>query len=212
MKRFQRHMALTLMVCVALAVAACGGSATAGSPNSGGGGASGGATAAPTATPKPKPTAVPKITVAFCQGIMTVAQANQIMNPPTSATTIRVDAPASGGGSCNYEYKPFHSVVSIVFGPTVIDASNPQAVLAALDKQIPQSANATFTTTPVSGVGDTAQFLTVVFAALPTKMASMQVIYGKIAFSCDNFNVQGASFATEQTSLTQVCKQYISQL
>lgn len=208
MKRFQASVLFTLLVCVSLAVAACGGGATAGSST--GGGSS--ATTAPTTPPKPKPTAVPKITVAFCQGIMTVAQANQIMQPPTPATTIRVDAPASGGGSCNYEYKPFHSVVSIVFGPNTIDASNPQAFFAAADKQIPQSANATFTTTPVSGVGDAAQFLTVVFAALPMKMASLQVIYGKIGFTCDNFNVQGSSFATQQTDLTQVCKQYVSQL
>lgn len=209
MKRFQASVLFSLLMCVSLGVSACSG-ATAGSPT--GGGASAAATTAPTATPKPKPAAVPKITVAFCQGIMTVAQANQIMHPPTPATTIRVDAPASGGGSCNYEYKPFHSVVSIVFGPTVIDASNPQAFFAAADKQIPQSANATFTTTPVSGVGDAAQFLTIVFAALPTKMASLQVIYGKIGFSCDNFNVQGSSFATQKTYLTQVCQQYVSQL
>lgn len=211
MKRFQRQVALTLMVCVALAVAACGGGATAGSPNGAGGGGSSTAPA-PAATVKPKPTAIPKITVAFCQNIMTVAQANTIMHPPTPATTIRVDAPASGGGSCNYEYKPFHAVVSIVFGPTIIDASNPQAFFAAADTQIPQSTNATITPTPVSGVGDAAQFLTIVFASLPIKMASLQVIYGKIGFTCDNFNVQGSSFATQQTYLTQVCQQYISQL
>ena len=211
MKRFQAYALFTLLMCISMAVAACGGSgATAGSQS--GGGASAAATTAPTATLKPKPTAIPKITVAFCQGIMTVAQANQIMQPPIPATTIRVDAPASGGGSCNYEYKPFHSVVSIVFGPTVIDISNPQAFFATADKQIPQSANATFTTIPVSGVGDAAQFLTVVFAALPTKMASLQVIYGKIGFSCDNFNVQGSSFATQKTYLTQVCQQYVSKL
>jgi hypothetical protein len=43
-------------------------------------------------------------------------------------------------------------------------------------------------------------------------MASLQVIYGKIGFTCDNFNVQGASFATLKTYLTQVCQQYVSQL
>lgn len=207
MKSIHRQALLALMVCISLAVAACGGGATAGAPNGGGA-----ATPAPTATVKPKPSAVPKITVAFCQNIMTVAQANTIMHPPTPATTIRVDAPASGGGSCNYEYRPFHSVVSIVFGPTVIDTSNPQAFFATADKQIPQSANATFTPTPVSGVGDAAQFLTIVFASLPIKMASLQVIYGKIGFTCDNFDVQGSSFATQQTYLTQVCQQYISQL
>lgn len=210
MKRFQASVLFSLLMCVSLAVAACSSGATAGSPT--GGGASAAATAAPTATPKPKPTAVPKITVAFCQGIMTVAQANQIMHPPTPATTIRVDAPASGGGSCNYEYKPFHSVVSIVFGPTVIDVSNPQAAFAAADKQLPQSANATFTTTPVSGVGDAAQFVTGVIIQLPLKLASLQVIYGKILLSCANFNVQGSSFATQKTYLTQVCQQYVSQL
>lgn len=207
MTRLRRHTLLALLLGVLLAMGACagggGGGTTAGSPS---------ATAAPTATPKPKPTAIPKITIAFCQGIMTVAQANQIMHPPTPATTIRIDAPASGGGSCNYEYKPFHSVVSVVFPATVIDVSNPQAVFAAADKQLPQSANATITTTSVSGVGDAAQFVTGVLTVVPLKMASVQVIYGKILFTCSNFNVQGASFATEQTELTQVCQQYVSQL
>lgn len=207
MTRLRRHTLLALLLGVLLAMGACagggGGGTTAGSPS---------ATAAPTATPKPKPTAIPKITIAFCQGIMTVAQANQIMHPPTPATTIRIDAPASGGGSCNYEYKPFHSVVSVVFPATVIDVSNPQAAFAAADKQLPQSANATITTTSVSGVGDAAQFVTGVLTVVPLKMASVQVIYGKILFTCSNFNVQGASFATEQTELTQVCQQYVSQL
>lgn len=207
MTRLRRHTLLALLLGVLLAMGACagggGGGTTAGSPS---------ATAAPTAPPKPKPTAIPKITIAFCQGIMTVAQANQIMHPPTPATTIRIDAPASGGGSCNYEYKPFHSVVSVVFPATVIDVSNPQAVFAAADKQLPQSANATITTTSVSGVGDAAQFVTGVLTVVPLKMASVQVIYGKILFTCSNFNVQGASFATEQTELTQVCQQYVSQL
>lgn len=206
MTRLRRHALLALLLGVLLAVGACaggGGGSTAGAPS---------ATAAPTATPKPKPTAVPKITIAFCQGIMTVAQANQIMHPPTPATTIRIDAPASGGGSCNYEYKPFHSVVSVVFPATVIDVSNPQAVFAAADKQLPQSANATITTTPVSGVGDAAQFVTGVLTVVPLKMASVQVIYGKILFTCSNFNVTGSSFATQKTYLTQVCQQYVSQL
>ncbi len=208
MKRFQTQVALMLLLCVSLGVAACSGGATAGSPT--GGGASATATTAP--TPKPKPTAIPKITVAFCQGIMTVAQANQIMHPPTPATTIRVDAPASGGGSCNYEYKPFHSVVSVVFPTTYINVSNPQAVFAAADKQLPQSSSLTMTTTPVSGVGDAAQFVTGVLTVVPLKMAALQVIYGKIFFTCSNFNVQGSSFATQKTYLTQVCQQYVSQL
>lgn len=206
MKHLRKQAVFVLMIGLALAVAACGGGATAG------GGSSASVTTAPTATPKPKPTAVPKITVAFCQGIMTVAQANQIMQPPTPATTIRVDAPASGGGSCNYEYKPFHSVVSIVFPETVIDVSNPQAVFAAADKQIPASNNVTMTTAAVSGVGDAAQFVTSVLIQPPLKMATLQVIYGKIFFTCSNFNVQGSSFATQQASLTKICQQYISQL
>lgn len=207
MKRFQASVLFMALLCVSLTVAACSGGSTAGGPT--GGGAS---TTAPTATPKPKPSAVPKITVAFCQNIMTVAQANQIMHPPTPATTIRVDAPASGGGSCNYEYKPFHSVVSVVFPATVINTSNPQAILAAAAKQLPTSNNATITATAVSGVGDAAQFVTGVLVQPPLKMAALQVIYGKIFFTCSNFNVQGSSLATQQTYLTQVCQQYVSQL
>ncbi|HZC05458.1 MAG TPA: hypothetical protein VE338_07430 [Ktedonobacterales bacterium] len=209
MKRFQIHALMALLLCVSLGVAACS------SGGGGGGAGAGGAptvTAAPSATPRPKPTAIPKITVAFCQNIMTVAQANQFMHPPTPATTIRVDAPASGGGSCNYEYKPFHAVVSVVFPATVIDVSNPQAVFAVADKQLPQSSNVTMTTAAVSGVGDAAQFVTSVLIQPPLKMAALQVIYGKIFFTCSNFNVQGSSFTTQQGYLTQVCQQYVSQL
>ncbi len=47
-------------------------------------------TSVPTTPPKSKPTSVPPITMAFCQQILTIAEANQIMNPSTPATTIRM--------------------------------------------------------------------------------------------------------------------------
>ncbi|MGE5335200.1 MAG: hypothetical protein ACM3N4_10905 [Nitrososphaerota archaeon] len=210
MKRFQRHVLLTMMVCVSLAIAACGSGANAGSPT-GKGGVNAPVPAA-TATTKPKPTALPKITVAFCQGIMTVAQANQIMHPTIPATMIRVDSPASGGGSCNYEYATYRSVVTITFEPYTGGPGNAQAVFAAADKQLPQANNATITVTKVTGVGDAAQFVTGVINVARLKMAALQVIYGSIFLACANYNVQGSSFSTQQTYLTQVCQQFVSQL
>lgn len=211
MKRSWTSVSLVLLVCLSLAVAACGSVSAGSGGSSGGGGSSSGPAAQPTATPKPKPTAIPKITVAFCQGIMTVAQANQFMQPPMPATTIRVDTSVNGG-SCNYEYKPYLSVVTILFVPFTGSAGDAQAFFTGIDKQQLQLNNATTTTTTLPGIGDAAQYVTGVLTVPGLKIAAVQVIYGAIFFACANDNVQGSSFAAQQTALTQVCQQFASQL
>jgi hypothetical protein len=45
---------------------------------------------------------------------MTIAQANQIMQPTIPAATIRVEI-SPVGGSCNYDYDQFKSMVSVLF-------------------------------------------------------------------------------------------------
>lgn len=207
MRKRNRLIPLALVLCVMLAAAACSsnGGSTGGTPN---------ATAPSTSQPtvvKSKPTSVPAITLAFCQRIMSIAEANQIMKPPTPATTIRVDS-TSTGGSCNYEYASFRSVVTVTFLPYAGGPANVQATLAGAAAQLSQVKGAQVTTTPVTGVGDGALFVTAVITVVPLKEAALDTIYGAILISCANFKVGASSFATQQTALTQVCQQVISRL
>lgn len=178
-----------------------------------GGSTGGGTSAAATATPKPKPTAVPRISAAFCQSFMTVAQANAIMQPPTQATFIRVDnGPA--GGSCNYEYAQFKSVVSVLFLPYT-GTQTPQAEqngLKAVASNASSVQGAAVTTTMVSGVGDAALFVTAALDSPPLKQAYLDVIYGAVVLSCFNPNVGSASFAAQQAALTQACQRVVNVL
>jgi hypothetical protein len=177
------------------------------------GGATGGGTPTATTAPKAKPTGVPALTVLYCTQLMTVAEANTFMNPPTPATNIRVDNGQSGG-SCNYEYAQFKSVVTVTFvaykgSQTPQDEQN---ALNAAASQISSVQGATVTTAMVSGVGDAALFVTATLASPPIKQAALDVLYGALFLSCANFNVGTSSFATQQTALTQVCQQVISRL
>lgn len=52
---------------------------------------------------KQKTTTVPPVSLAFCQHILSLAEANQIMQPPIPASTIN-NYSSAGGGSCNYTY------------------------------------------------------------------------------------------------------------
>jgi hypothetical protein len=143
--------------------------------------------------------------------MMTVAEANQIMHPPTPATAIRIDS-TTKGGSCNYEYAKYRSVVTVTFLPYNGQAGSPQAALAAAATRVTQVQGAQVTTAQVTGVGDAALFVTGTIASPPLRLAALDTIYGGIVLSCGNFNVGSASFATEQTALTQVCQQVISRL
>lgn len=211
MRKRNRLIPLLLALCIMLAAAACstngasGGAPTNGAPNA--------TTTAPSqpTTAKNKPTSVPAITVAFCQRILTIAEANQMMNPPTPATTIRVDSNPPGG-SCNYEYAQYRAVLSVIFLPYAGGAGNEQATLASAAAKLSQAKGAQVTTTPMTGIGDAALFVTVTLAVPAMKEAAVDTIYGAIMLGCDNFKVGTSSFATQQTALTQVCQQVISRL
>lgn len=146
MSHIRRVVASALMMGVLILLAACSGTATAAN-----------GTSSPTATAKPKPTGVPKITAALCQQLMTVAEANQIMKPASPATTIRVDS-TTRGGSCNYEYSRFHTVVSILFLPYQSSASLDTIATKSL-AQVQNTPGAKVTKTTVSGVGDQALYI-----------------------------------------------------
>jgi len=206
MKTLRTIVLLAVVVCGILALSAC--SLTTGSSTGGGT-----PTVGATATPKAKPTGVPALTVPYCTQLMTVAEANTFMKPPTPATNIRVDNGQSGG-SCNYEYAQFKSVVTVTFvaykgSQTPQDEQN---ALNAAASQISSVQGATVTTAMVSGVGDAALFVTATLASPPIKEAALDVLYGALFVSCANFTVGTSSFATQQTALTQVCQQVISRL
>jgi hypothetical protein len=188
MKPSRTLTALVLGLCVIMLLTACGSSS------------SGSRTSQPTIA-KSKPSALPKVTVAFCQNIMTVKQSNTIMNPTTPATTIRVDSPASGGGSCNYEYALFKGNVSVVFvsvvpeGTSIVD--NVNQALAAEKQQ-----GAQVKMTPVSNVGDQAVFAvaSTTLAGQPYKIDSLDIIYGSVFWDVNAIHLGSDATATSDSA------------
>jgi hypothetical protein len=192
-------VALVFIGLFTLTITACGGTSTGsvGTPTGG--------IPPATSTPKAKPTGVPKVTTAFCQGLLSISDANSIMKPPTAATTIRIDT-SPIGGSCNYEYASFKSVVSVNFLPYRGGS------LSALASQLTATPGAKVTTTPVSGVGDQALFVAATLTSVSLRQDYLDVVDGAIVLQCFNPNVGSASDASQQAALTQVCQQVIARL
>jgi hypothetical protein len=174
------------------------------------------ATAQPTA--KPAPTAPPQVTQLFCQSVMTVAEANQIMNPPTPATTLNAQSD-SELGVCSYTspQSPF-AVVKVLIeekpytGPKPV----PQATITQLATQLANEPGVTVTTTSaVSGVGDQAEFLAanVSDGNLTLYADAIYVIYGNVASECVNFHLNTKpNDATQQSALQQCAQRVVAQL
>lgn len=210
MKTKRMFCAQVAILCAALIVAACGA-----------GGASGNApatkataTTAPTATPKPKPSSLPQITLAFCQSVLTVDQANQIMNPSTPATMITVNADTNLG-VCNYQSQNPIPVLIIDFegwnGPIPISQADITAAANELVSKLGASGGTLNTFAAVSGVGDQAAFLAM---TIPTAQFTIHtdvfyVLYGKVLFDCAVYNFGSLPpDATEQSALQQ-CAQHV---
>jgi hypothetical protein len=159
MKRSQARIILALLACLCVFVAACspgGTSAASGTPASG---AATATTAQPTA--KPTLTALPPITQALCQQLMTVAEANTIVQPPASATSL-VATHSEDGGACNYMASSTRIPLIIYFfdwkGPVPI----PQADIAAALAESSGSSKITVNqATPVDGIGVQAEFVSI---------------------------------------------------
>jgi hypothetical protein len=210
MKHARARIILALLVCLCLFVAACspgGTSAASGTPVG---------TSATTAQPtKPKPTALPQMTIAFCQSILTVSEANQIMKAPHTATAIRIDAPPSGGGSCNYEYASYKAIVSMVF-VNVIPAGTTftaDAIAAHIQQSASGVQGAKITTQPVSGVGDAAVFAagSATLAGQPYKFDALDIAYGRVFFDV-NIALLGPDAASASDSVLLASFTQIAQL
>lgn len=215
MRKLRVFVILAAVLGISLVAAACGAGAS-GSTGNGAGGNGGGTSGSGTSSggstvTKSKPTSVPTITLAFCQKILTVSEANQIMHPATPATTIRIDSNANGG-SCNYEYAPYRSVLTVAFLPYT--GNDPAQALGAAANQLANVKGATVTTTHISGVGDAALFVTSAISVqgINRKSDGLDVIYGAVLFSCGNFNVGSSPDATQMSALKQVAQLVVNRL
>lgn len=201
---------VALILCGALLLAACGaGGATQGNSTKPT------ATAAPpTATPKPKPATVPPITQAFCQSALSLDQANQIMSPPTPATSIDFTS-FDNWGICNYIYSQAQlPVLSIAVdeqsytGPKPV----PQSTIEQLVSQLAnENTQAVTTTTPESGVGDQAELIgaTVSGDGGSGHVDILYVLYGPVLFLCEDAVVNtNVNDSAEGSKLTQ-CAQHV---
>ncbi len=204
-----RTRAGLLLACMLL-LAACAGTGTAASTTN-----TPAATSAPaTATAKPKPTGVPQITQAYCQQVMTVDEANSMMQPAIPATTIAVGS-SDTGGSCNYEASKTNFVLIIYFeewkGPVPIPQSDITAALAQAAGLPDLTVNA-FTT--VDGIGDQAAYLETT-GTPDGQTYTIHIFYvleGAFFFDCFTYSPISANPPGTQAQLQQCATQVDSRL
>jgi hypothetical protein len=197
------------LICGSLALAACSLTTT----NTGG--STGGVTptAAASATAKPKPTVVPTTSVAYCQGLLSLADANSIMNPPAPATSILFENDTANSiSACSWVPGQHTAVLAVFFLPfpqgTSLNAAAQQQLAKA---HVPPGDS--LTTTPVSGVGDQALYLSETLAtpAGPNYVADLVVADGGILLGCSQTGT-GSVPAAAQPELTQACTVVVSRL
>jgi hypothetical protein len=165
---------------------------------------------------KQKTTSLPPITLAFCQQILSIAEADQIMHPfiPTKAL---VAATNSIGGACDYVYAP--GQVNLILnlenwlGPVPLTQ---QDITAALAQAANQQKITVTSRTFVSGVGDQAAFfaLTAIDHGNTVHIDAFYVLYGRVAFDCNTyfFNSAGPADATQEAELQQCAQLVLSRL
>lgn len=218
--RITRALVLvTAVLCVSLALAGCSVSGSTGSTGgtTGGGTQTGGATA----TAKPEPSVVPLTDLAFCQHSMSLAEVNQIMSPPLPADTI-VPNNTSNGGSCNYTVSSRSGLAGFVLaiilqpwtGPTPVSQQEIDSAVQQAESQAGANGITVSTFTTVSGVGDQAAFLAATgsYQGFTFKFDVFYVLYGRIFFTCNNFNVGSSPDATQQHDLQQCAQLVVSRL
>lgn len=173
------------------------------------------ATTMPTATPtpKPKPTSVPTTSNAFCQGLLSLAEANSVMKPPAPATTILFENDSSNQlNACSWTPGQSIAVLAVYFAPFPAGTS-----MTAVAQQLLAKAHAptggTPATTPVSGVGDQALYLntTIPTPAGANYIAALYVADGAVLIACTQTG-DGSVPAAAQSELTQACTMVVSRL
>ncbi len=202
MKHYRISAILLAGLCLSLLISACspGGASTAGTPAA----TSAVATSQPTA--QPTLAALPAITEALCQQLMTVAEANTIIQPPAPATSIVADN-SDSGGSCNYVASQTRIPLIIYFlewtGPVPI----PQSDIAAALAQASGSSKITLNqAAPVDGIGVQAEFVSVTATdnGFTGSANIFYVLEGPFFFDCLTFGpVTGGALGTQ--SQLQAC-------
>lgn len=190
-------MVAGLLLAGLLALTACGGGSSGGST---------GPTAtagAPTATGTPKPlSSHPNITVAYCQQLLSLSAANQIIPSSSPATSITQGNPNDAeSGACNYVISPTQFLLIIYFIPY----SGPQQVTQQdIASVLSQAAgtNITITTaTPVSGIGLTAEYVEATGkdpnSGLSTSAHILYVLEGSYIFDCVTYQFLSPTLATQ---------------
>ena len=202
----------TLLIALALlaTLAACATPSTGNSGNSGNNSGTPQATQpSATATAKPKPTGVPTFTVALCSQLMSVDEANSLIQPNPPIVAI-VPTNGDDGGACNYAVSK--SVIPLIIyflnwnGPVPVPQSDIEAALSqAAGNHITVN-----TLTPVTGIGDQAEYVeaTGSFEGGTAIAHVFYVLDGKIGFDCFNYSpLSGGTMASQsalQTCATQV--------
>lgn len=170
------------------------------------------ATAQP--TPKPKPTGVPRFTVKLCSQLMSLDEANTMIQPKTPATTI---IPTNGdtGGACNYEASKTNIPLIIYFfdwtGP------NPPIPQSDIDALLSEAAGTNITintAVPVTGIGDQAEYVeaTGSYQGFTANAHVFYVIYGRVFFDCITYSPISGGTMASQDQLQQCAAQVVSRL
>ncbi|HKT40186.1 MAG TPA: hypothetical protein VJR48_17575 [Ktedonobacterales bacterium] len=200
MMNLLKHYRILATLLVALTVLAT--LAACATPSTGNTTGTGSPTAAATAQPTAKPTlkALPTITQALCQQLMTVAEANTMVQPPVPATSLVADH-SEDGGSCNYLASQTRIPLIIYFfdwkGPVPI----PQADIAAALAESSGSTKITINqATPVDGIGVQAEFvsLTATDKGFTGSATIFYVLEGPFFYDCLTFGpLTGGALGTQ---------------
>jgi hypothetical protein len=143
---------------------------------------------------------------------MSLAEANQTMSPPAPATKIAV-AFSGDQGACHYEASPSAVILNIFLeawgGPIPVPE---QAIEAELAKVAGDPNVTVNVATPVSGVGDQAEYvdMTSTGDSFAVTGRVIFVLYGKVIFDC--YTVSPPQLKATQSQLQQCAQLVVSHL
>ncbi len=170
-------------------------------------------TMTPSATAKPKPTALPTTSVAYCQGLLSLADVNSVMKPAAPATSIQfVNDTSNHLSACSWSPGPTIAVLAVFF----IQSTPGVSLNSIAQQQLAKAhspAGGNIETTPVSGVGDQAMYLsaTIPTPSGPNYAGDLVVAYGALVIGCAQTG-SGTLPTGLEPELQEACLAVISQL
>lgn len=193
-----------LMGCLLAGVLAF--TACAGGSSSGNGGPTatvGAPTATPAAQGTPKPlSAHPNITVAYCQQLLPLSAANQIIPSSSPATSITQGNPNDAeSGACNYVISRTQVLLIIYFIPYSGPQQVTQQEIIALLSQASGTNVTLSTATPVAGLGLAAEYVEVTghdpSSGVSASAHVLYVLEGPYIFDCVTYQYLSPILATQ---------------